>query len=64
MENTIHLLEQVVQEQKAHLNNFKMSIECIEKLADKIKELQIKQMRLVYCILFYLGCKVMLYFLF
>jgi len=60
----IQLLEQVVQEQNAHLKNFQMSIECIDKLADKIKELQKKQMRLVYCILFYFGCKVMLYFLY
>lgn len=59
----IDLLEQVVQEQKAHLKNFQMSIECIHKLTDKIKELQIKQTRLVYCILFYFGCKVMFYLL-
>ena len=60
----INLLEQVVQEQKAHLKNFQMSIECIDKLANKIKELQTNQTRLVYCILFYFGCKVISYFLY
>jgi hypothetical protein len=60
----IHLLEQVVEEQKVHLKNFQKSIECIDKLAGKTKELQTNQTRMVYCILFYFGCKVISYFLF
>lgn len=60
----IELLEQVVKEQKAHLKNFQISIECIDKLKDKVKELQTLQTRLVYCITFYFGCKILLYLLY
>ena len=59
----IHLLEQIVTEQNTHLKQFQVVVRATDKLQDKVKELQINQIRLVYCIACYFGFKVLLYFL-
>lgn len=57
------LLEQVVKEQNTHLKQFQLAIRAMDVLQSKVKELQKLQFRLVYCISFYFGCKILLYFL-
>jgi len=57
------LLEQIVKEQNTHLKQFQVVVRATDTLQDKVKELQINQIRLVYFIAFYFACKVLLYFL-